>query len=118
MLPIIDGSVQVILVYLSSNCPKDEVVNNLSSILRQDLNSNIVRDVNFGKGEKNDLKKHLASKQFQQLVDTPTHDSTTTTTARTIDHCYISKDMIDKIELRLHSSYYSNHNALCIRLKL
>ena len=118
MLSIIDGSLQLIMVYLSSNCSKDEVVKDLKAILRQDLNSIIVGDVNFDKGEKNELTKYLASKQFQQLVDTPTHDSTATTSARTIDHCYVSKDIVDKIELRLHSPYYSDHDALCISLNL
>ena len=70
MLSIIDGPLQLIMVYLSSNCPKDEVVKDLNALLRQDLKSIIV-------GEKNELTKYLASKQFQQLVDTPTHDSTT-----------------------------------------
>ena len=110
MLSIIDGPLQLIMVYLSSNCPKDEVVKDLNALLRQDLKSIIV-------GEKNELTKYLASKQFQQLVDTPTHDSTTTTSARTIDHCYVSKDIVDKIELRLHSPYYSDHDALCISLQ-
>ena len=118
MLSIIDGSLQLIMVYLSSNSSKDEVVKDLKAILRQDLNSIIVGDVNFDKGEKNELTKYLASKQFQQLVDIPTHDCTTTTSARTIDHCYVSKDIVDKIELRLHSPYYSDHDALCISLNL
>ena len=106
------------MVYLSSNCSKDEVVKDLKAILRQDINSIIVGDVNFDKGEKNELTKYLASKQFQQLVYIPTHDCTTTTSARTIDHCYVSKDIVDKIELRHHSPYYSDHDALCIRLNL
>ena len=118
MLSIIDGSLQLIMVYLSSNCSKDEVVKGLKVLLRQDLNSIIVGDVNFYKDEKNELTKHLASKHFQQLVDTPTHDSTSTTSARTIDHYYVSKDTVDKIVLRLHFPYYSDHDALCLSVKL
>ena len=60
----------------------------------------------------------LAVQEFQQLVDVPTHDPTSTTTARAIDHCYVSKDLVDKVELKIHSPYYSDHDALCIKLKL
>ena len=118
MLSIIDGCVQLVMVYLSSNCSKAKVVEDLKIILRQDLNSIIVGDVNFDKEEKNELTKYLAFLEVQQLVDVPTHDPTSTTTARTIDHCYVSKNLVDKVELKIHSPYYSDHNALCIKLKL
>jgi hypothetical protein len=118
MLSIINGSVQLVLVYLSSNCSKAEVVKDLQDILREDLNSIIVGDVNFDKGENNELTRYLALQEFHQLVDVPTHDPTSTTTARTIDHCYVSKDLVEKVELKIHSPYYSDHDALCIKLKL
>ena len=118
MFSIIVGSVQLVLVYLSSNCSKVEVVKDLQDLLKDDLNSIIVGDVNFDKGENNELTKHLAFLDFQQLVNVPTHDPTSTTTARTIDHCYVSKNLVDKVELKIHSPYYSDHDALCIKLKL
>ena len=108
VLSIIDGSVQLVMVYLLSNCSKADVVEDLKIIIRQDLNSIIVGDVNFDKGENNELTRYLALQEFHQLVDVPTHDPTSTTTARTIDHCYVSKNLVDKVELKIHSPYYSD----------
>ena len=47
------------LVYLSSNCSKADVVKDLQDI--------IVGDVNFDKGENNELTKYFAFQEVQQL---------------------------------------------------
>ena len=73
----------------------------------------ICGDFSYDKDEVNSLSKFLKSQDFNQLVTQPTHDG-----GRTLDQCYASSNVSDKIELDFHSPYYSDHDALCISLKL
>ena len=117
MMSIVDANVQFILVYLSSNCDLLDVVQELQRMLRPDLVTIISGDFNFDKNEKNHLSHFLEAKQFQQLVQCPTHDPTVTTTARTIDHCYVPRNIHDKFHITFHSPYFTDHDALCINFE-
>ena len=47
---------------------------------------------------------------MEQLVTAPTHDW-----GRTLDQCFVSKELKHKIEVTQHSVYFSDHDALCIK---
>ena len=113
IISIIDESVQLIIVYSSKNCPLLHLVQDIKKIIEPNLIPVIAGDFNFDKGEKNALTKFLLiSNNFEQLVQLPTHDK-----GRTIDHCYVPKDKKEKFQLRHHSPYYSDHDALLISYK-
>ena len=93
IMSIIDKNlVQFILCYLSSRCQLTEVAQQLEMIIKPDMMTIISGDFNFEKDDTNPLTKSLRSKGFCQLVNQPTHDK-----GGTLDHCYASKDISDKI---------------------
>jgi endonuclease/exonuclease/phosphatase family metal-dependent hydrolase len=55
----------------------------------------------------------MEQEQFEQLVNKSTHDR-----RRTIDHCYVSKELKNNTKLKQYSPYYSDHDALCITVDL
>lgn len=110
IMSIIDESIQLILVYSSQNCPIIHLVQDLRRIIRSDLIPVITGDFNFHKTDKNALTKFLFGNNFVQLVQLPTHDKK----GNTLDHCYVPEDKKDKIHVKLHSPYYSDHDALLI----
>ena len=111
-MSIIEDSVQLILLYISSHCPLDDVRQALLQMLRPDMVQIITGDFNFDASEENNLTRQLKTLEFEQLVIGPTHDD-----GRTIDHCYVQKGLKDKFELTIHSPYYSDHDALLINFK-
>ena len=108
-----DDFVQFVLVYISSHCPLADVVLELQQILKSDKKVIITGDFNFDKNEKNALAKYLIAKKMVQVVTDPTHDG-----GRCIDHCYVPKELEEKVVLKQYSPYYSDHDALCINLNL
>ena len=105
-----DDSIQLVLVYSSQNCPIIHLVQDLRRIIRSDLIPVITGDFNFHKTERNALTKFLSSNNFEQLVQQPTHDEK----GNTLDHCYVPKDKKEQFQVKLHSPYYSDHDALLI----
>ena len=110
LLSITDDNVQLILTYISSNCQLTEVVSELKLITKKNKITIITGDFNFDKSNQNILTKYLANNGMVQLVSKPTHDA-----KNCIDHCYVPRSLKDKIEIRQHSPYYSDHDALCIK---
>ena len=112
MISIVDGNVQLVLLYCSSRCNFPEVVLDLHNILSKEKTNLITGDFNFEKNEKNPLTKYLQDNQFVQLVNNCTSDK-----GRTIDLCYVPDEVKDKVEIRQYSPFYTDHDALCISLK-
>ena len=116
VLSFIDGQCQLLLVYLSSRCHEkdfDEIADALPRMFVSGKKVLITGDFNFDKSSKNALTRQLEKHDFVQLITTPTHDD-----GRTIDHCYVQKDFEAEVEIELYSPYYSDHDALCINLKI
>ena len=112
MISMIDETIpefkyHLILVYLSSNCPMTQVVDDLSQLLIPEMRTIITGDCNFDRKEVNAMTVFLKENKFSQVVTWPTHSQ-----GRTIDHCYVSENT--KVNLTRHSPYYSDHSALCI----
>ena len=113
MLSTIDQDVQLVLVYISKNCSFDELVLDLGKMLKSGKKHVVTGDFNFDMQGKNALTKYFEKLEFVQLVNSATHDD-----GRVIDHCYVPIDIADKVVLKQHSPYYSDHDALCINLNL
>ena len=109
IMSITDGSIQLILVYSSQNCPIIHLVQDLRRMIRSDMIPVVAGDFNFHKTEPNALTKFFSINNFEQLVQEPTHDD-----GNTLDHCYVPKDKKEHFQVKLHSPYYSDHDALLI----
>ena len=79
---------QMVLMYLSNGCSFSQVVQDLSCLLVPNFTTIIIGDLNFDKKDKNDLTSFLSKKKFSQQVSWPTHIQ-----GRTLDHCYVSKNI-------------------------
>ena len=67
--------------------------------------------VNFSAGSSNVMCEQLKAWKFSQLIQNPTHEK-----GNTIDHVYVSEDLIGMVECDLHYVYYSDHQALLITI--
>ena len=113
ILSIVDGEIQLLLVYASKNCPFQKIVSDLENLERSDKQNIITGDFNFHRDEKNAFTEYIKKRNFVQVVSDPTHDG-----GRIIDHCYVPRDIEEKVHLIQHSSYYSDHDALCFNIDL
>ena len=102
-----DGPVQLVLMYLSKNCPMGEVTNCLEEILSRNFLSIVTGDFNFDAREENSVINFLSMKGFKQLITEPTHDK-----GRVIDNCYVPITIKDEVQLKIHSPYYTDHDAI------
>ena len=73
-MSIIEDSVQLILLYISSHCPLDDVRQALLQMLRPDMVQIITGDFNFDASEENNLTRQLRTLDFEQVVIGPIHD--------------------------------------------
>ena len=98
------------VVYLSSGCNLNAVVNSLRKVICSGRKHIILGDFNFDESEKNTLTKFLEKNKFKQLVKRPTHEQ-----GRCLDHVYTNcKEFIT--EMKVQGVFYSDH--ACITLKL
>ena len=112
LLSVVDGDIQLIIVYLSDKSPKKEVAEVMQNMIRPDMITIIAGDFNFDRSEKNELSKFLDTIKLDNLVTQPTHDG-----GRIIDHFYVPKYLKDRFTLTFHSPYYSDHDALCVKFE-
>ena len=113
ILSIVDGNVQFVLLYCSSDCNFAEVVQDLEEIINEEKINVISGDFNYDKDDTNALTMYLGERNFEQIVKICTHDK-----GRTIDLCYVPVNIKDKFHLNQYSPFYSDHDALCISLDL
>lgn len=113
ILSIMDGNVQMILLYCSSGCHFPEVVMDMQNIVCLQNTCVITGDFNFDKNEENSLTQYLRETRFVQLVKNSTHDM-----GRTIDLCFVPEAVKEKVVLTQYSPFYSDHDALCICINL
>ena len=113
ILSIIDKDVQLVLVYISKQCPFGELKEDIELLLQSNKMHIITGDFNFDKDDKNVLTKYFEEKDFVQLVMSSTHDQ-----GHVIDHCYVPQTIKNKVTLIQYSPYYTDHDALCININL
>ena len=107
----VERGYQLVVCYLSSDCPLSDVTEILKIHLSTTMPKIIVGDFNFHRDKKNTLTKYLEDQEFKQIVKEPTHEA-----GNTLDHCYVSKDIADFVDYELHYPYFTDHCALCINL--
>ena len=103
----------VIFVYWSSNCKKEEVGEILSCLgtwIKNQIPTIIMGDVNMTFTKDCALNQFLEPKGFQQLIHEPTCE-----TGNVIDHIYINEPLKSfNFFTQKSSAYYSDHDVISI----
>ena len=111
------GVFDLITVYRANNQPMSDFQEFVKAMERGiDVNRPTILcgDFNFYRRTDNDLTKMLRSKKFKQIVQEPT-----TYRGYCIDHVYHNiPDDGDKVLYEVHYPFYSDHEAICVRIPL
>ncbi len=108
-------TIQLTLVY-SKNKPKDSIA--LVSFLEQrkvkDCSQIIIGDFNFDSVENdsgsNRVKNHFKKENIIQIVQgRPTHSA-----GHTLDHCYVSQDLHEKIQCHFKNYHCTDHTSILL----
>ena len=106
-------NIQVIVTYLSHEKVDFEAyVTNLKKMKKSTMETLLIGDFNFDVKEKNLLSVYLEECKLQEMIHEPTQIA-----GRTIDHLYVSPNLVEKLEVKLMFKYYSDHAAMQIKLK-
>ena len=107
----------LITVYRSSSQPMSnfpELVKTIAQGINVAKPTILCGDVNFDRTVENELTRMLRSKNFRQIVEEPT-----TYRGYCIDHFYHNfPDNDPEIQYKLHYPYYSDHEAVCVRMSM
>ena len=108
----VDERIQIVIVYLSNYANFQQVITALQKHFTFRPTSYLIGDFNFDAQENNVLKKFLIEKGFIQMITRPTHER-----GRTIDHFYVPHNMHDLFEISYTYPYFTDHAALCVKIK-
>ena len=111
LLSKVIGLCQLTLLYITSDCSLDGVVDTLQHTMISNMSQIVIGDFNFNASEANILTKYLQNQNLVQIVQEPTHIA-----GRILDQCYISRDIEEKLRLTIQSPYFTDHNSLCIEM--
>ena len=107
----------LITVYRASNQPQmsfQEFVKVMEKGIDDKRPTIICGDFNFDCKKENEFTVMMKSKKFKQIVEKPT-----TYRGYCIDHFYHNKpDSGERINYKLHHPYYSDHEAVCVRVPM
>jgi len=118
LIPGAQTSLNIILLYRKNNLRQADFLYNIQHLRsRVDKVHIILGDFNINAlahPEINFLNEYL-SHDYQMVVSSPTHIS-----GSLIDHVYVHKDLLEdgKIDFILHNVYFSDHDAIMLRLKI
>ena len=103
----------IIFVYASQDASKDEIIAKLANICEnKDTNIIIIGDFNYDyPRQDNKLKRYLKQNDFLQLINSPTFES-----GSTLDHVYVKGIQPGSISISQKARYYSDHDAIFVRL--
>ena len=107
-------NIQVIVTYLSSPEKVDygDYVTKLKKMKKSNMETLLIGDFNFDVKEKNLVSVYLEECKLQEMIHEPTQEA-----GRTIDHLYVSPNLVEKLEVKVMFKYYSDHAAMQIKLK-
>ena len=102
----------VIFVYLSAGCNKEEVFRQLESWIERERPTTIMGDFNIEYQKGNKLIKSLEKIGFAQMMQESTCD-----TGSLIDHIYVNEALKSLgISTQRDSAYYSDHDIITINI--
>ena len=107
------GQLIVIFMYVSQGAPKDEVIAKLANLCHtKDCKIIVVGDMNWDYfGQDNSIKRFFKQNDFLQLVNNPTHEQ-----GGLLDHAYVKGYHPGAITVCQKARYYSDHDAIFIKI--
>ena len=116
-LKISFSDLDLITVYRANN-QQQEAFQDFVKVMEEGINAKrptlICGDFNFDCRKENEFTAMLRSKNFKQIVERPT-----TYRGYCIDHVYHNKpDHGERITYKLHYPYFSDHEAVCVRVPM
>ena len=103
----------VIFVYHSSDCNRDELFGLLDTWVQNERPTLIMGDVNMDFLKNCRLGNFLNTRGFKQLINKATCD-----TGSLIDHVYANKTLISlNIEVEQEAAYYSDHDIITVYIQ-
>ena len=109
---IMKKKVQLFLIYLSKGWPVSEVKEAIAKIHQINMPTVMVGDFNFDKTTTNGLTTYLNQLGLKQIITQPTQER-----GNTIDHCYVSQELLKDIKTTCQFTYYSDHASISIQLE-
>ena len=108
-------NIQVTVVYnnISHNGNTESLTSKIDKIMNPSYPQCVIGDFNFSPDKKNHFTKFMERRKLQQIVQEPTQEA-----GRILDHCYVSKDLCGKVQLKCVFKYFSDHAALQIKFQL
>ena len=110
-VPISSDS-QIVVIYLSKECDYQKVISSLQQHIELKPKTYFIGDFNFDKDENNALGQFLTNQGYVQMISRPTHEK-----GGTIDHLYVPRQDKENIELHFTYPYFTDHLAICVKLK-
>ena len=105
---------QIIFLYLSSGCDKQELFNLLDQWILNDIPTAVMGDMNEDIFKKSKFDLIMTSKGFDQLIKEATYIE-----GSLIDHIYINRAMKKKnILTKVESCYYSDHDIITLYINM
>jgi hypothetical protein len=108
----ITNKVDIITIYASSSMPKDQLVQEIKALIRPEAHRTIIMgDFKWDAlTTQTPVTQFLTNEGFRQLVQEPTHRL-----GSCLDHIYF-RDPAEYVQVQ--PCYYSDHDSVCIVLKL
>ena len=101
---------QIFCLYVSKRANKDDVMFQIESMRKKDLEIMIIGDFNFDSKKNIPLTQYFESLNTKQIVTGPTF----VRGPNTIDHVYIPSYFDENIKLKKRFNYYSDHMSFNI----
>ena len=102
----------VIFVYLSAGCNKEEIFSQLESWIERERPTTIIGDFNIEYQNEDKLIKSLEKIGFTQMMQESTCD-----TGSLIDHIYVNTALkLLDISTQRESAFYSDHDIITINI--
>ena len=111
---LLHNNVVIVFVYISSNCPLSDVLDQFHKINESYLSAQkiFVGDFNFSATNKNSITSWMKENSYYQHVKFPTH-----ILGNLIDHVYANNIMQYNLQIKNNPVYFSDHVLLKMQLK-
>ena len=116
MLKLDVKGIRIIFVYISSKISFHMYREQLQKLIGSEIMPKVViGDVNWHYGKPHQMKSHMLSNGFQQLIKYPTHRL-----GNILDHIFVNQSLLEfqgKIEVHQKPCFFTDHDFLFLNIK-
>ena len=105
--------IDFIFVYISHNCDRKQLIHQLFDLMNSSNPTVLMGDFNEKYSKSSNMSRDLETRNFSQLISTPTHDK-----GNLIDHLYVNDLLLQKGHfIEKNAAYYSDHDIITLYIK-